>query len=109
MIDRPDREKPRFPPDKEAIAARALRALADLMSARMTLALAGGACGGDLLFAREALRSLRCSRSAKGTARGGDLAFVALAAAGRPRIVCFSGSPSWPGLSHGCPVREMLA
>jgi hypothetical protein len=30
---------------------RATRALADRMSARMTLAFAGGACGGDLRFA----------------------------------------------------------
>ena len=54
-IDGPDREKPRFPPDKKAIAARALRALADLMPARMNLGICGGACGGDLLFAEGAL------------------------------------------------------
>jgi hypothetical protein len=45
MIDGLDREKPRFPPDKEAIAARDLSALADLVPARMTLAFAGGRAG----------------------------------------------------------------
>jgi hypothetical protein len=62
MIDGPDREKPRFPPDKEAIAARALRALADLMSARMTLAFAGAACGGDLLFAEGRIGAVCAAR-----------------------------------------------
>ena len=56
MIDAPGRETPRFPPDKEAIAARAIaEALADLAIGPADLALCGGACGGDLLFAEAAL------------------------------------------------------
>src|SRR5208337_4165779 len=51
MIDAPGREKPRFPPDKEPIAARAIEeALADLGVGAADLAICGGACGGDLLF-----------------------------------------------------------
>src|SRR5271157_574662 len=61
MIDAPDRAKPRFPPDKEPIAARAIAsALADLGVGPPDLCICGGACGGDLLFAEAALaRSAR--------------------------------------------------
>ena len=56
MIDAPSREKPRFPPDREPIAARAIaEALADLDVGPADLAICGGACGGDLLFAEAAL------------------------------------------------------
>ena len=56
MIDAPDRQKPRFPPDKEPIAARAIaQALDDLEVGPGDLAICGGACGGDLLFAEAAL------------------------------------------------------
>jgi hypothetical protein len=56
MIDAPGREKPRFPPDKEPIAARAIaEALADLGVGPSDLAICGGACGGDLLFAETAV------------------------------------------------------
>jgi hypothetical protein len=56
MIDAPGREKPRFPPDKEPIAAHAIAStLADLDIGADDLAICGGACGGDLLFAEAAL------------------------------------------------------
>jgi hypothetical protein len=56
MVDAPGREKPRFPPDKEPIAARAIaEALAALRLGPADLAICGGACGGDLLFAEAAL------------------------------------------------------
>jgi hypothetical protein len=56
MIDAPAREKPRFPPDKEPIAARAIaEALADLGVGPTDLAICGAACGGDLLFAEAAV------------------------------------------------------
>jgi hypothetical protein len=56
MIDAPGRAKPRFPPDKEPIAAKAIvSALADLDLGSSDLAICGGACGGDLLFAEAAL------------------------------------------------------
>jgi hypothetical protein len=55
MIDAPGREKPRFPPDKEPVAARAIAsALADLDLGPGDLSICGGACGGDLLFAEAA-------------------------------------------------------
>ena len=61
MIDAPGREKPRFPPDKEPIAAGAIAAaLQDLDVGAQDLCICGGACGGDLLFAEAALaRSAR--------------------------------------------------
>jgi hypothetical protein len=61
MIDRPGRPAPRFPPDKEPVAARAIATtLADLEIGADDLAICGGACGGDLLFAEAALaRSAR--------------------------------------------------
>jgi hypothetical protein len=56
MIDAPGRAKPRFPLDKEPIAAAAIAAtLADLGIGPDDLAICGGACGGDLLFAEAAL------------------------------------------------------
>jgi hypothetical protein len=55
MIDAPGRAKPRFPPDKEPVAAGAIAAaLADLDLGPSDLAICGGACGGDLLFAEAA-------------------------------------------------------
>lgn len=56
MIDAPGREKPRFPADKEAPAARAIaQTLEDIGCKGEDLAICGGACGGDLLFAEAAL------------------------------------------------------
>jgi hypothetical protein len=56
MIDAPGRAKPRFPPDKEPIAAEAIAdALAGLDVGPQDLCICGGACGGDLLFAEAAL------------------------------------------------------
>lgn len=56
MIDRPDRPEPRFPPDKENMAGDAIKAMLDeLQVGPGDLAICGGACGGDLLFAEAAL------------------------------------------------------
>ncbi len=56
MIDAPDRKTPRFPPVKEAVAAAAIAdALAKIGVTTGDLAICGGACGGDLLFAEAAL------------------------------------------------------
>ena len=56
MIDAPDRTPPRFPPDKASVAAAAIEvALATIGAAAGGLAICGGACGGDLLFAEACL------------------------------------------------------
>ncbi|HEX2242520.1 MAG TPA: TRAFs-binding domain-containing protein, partial [Gammaproteobacteria bacterium] len=56
MIDAPDRIEPRFPAAKENVAAAAIAAtLEKLHAGEEDLALCGGACGGDLLFAEAAL------------------------------------------------------
>ena len=56
MIDAPERSDPRFPPDKESIAAEAIaQILAEVGAGRTDLAICGGACGGDLLFAETVL------------------------------------------------------
>jgi hypothetical protein len=56
MIDSPSRKEPRFPADKEPIAAHAIAALLDQIAVGAgDLAICGGACGGDLLFAEAAL------------------------------------------------------
>lgn len=56
MIDAPSRAEPRFPADKEEIAARAIADTLDRIAVeRGDLAICGGACGGDLLFAEAAL------------------------------------------------------
>lgn len=56
MIDHPDRRESRFPADKEEIAARSIAEKLDELGAGPDdLALCGGACGGDLLFARACL------------------------------------------------------
>jgi tetratricopeptide (TPR) repeat protein len=61
MIDAADRKEPRFPADKEKIAADAIAAKLDELGAGADdLAICGGACGGDLLFAEACLaRGLR--------------------------------------------------
>jgi hypothetical protein len=57
MIDAPDRPEPRFPAAKEGEAARAIAETLDQLGAgERDLALCGGACGGDLLFAEAALQ-----------------------------------------------------
>jgi hypothetical protein len=56
MIDAVDRPKPRFPPDKEPIAAQAIAsALDELGAGADDLGITEGACGGDLLFAEAML------------------------------------------------------
>jgi tetratricopeptide (TPR) repeat protein len=56
MIDHPDRPEPRFPPDKEGIVAEAIaKKLDELGAGPQDLAISGGACGGDLLFAEACL------------------------------------------------------
>lgn len=56
MLDTPDRAAPRFPADKETAAARAIAAkLDELGMGAEDLAICGGACGGDTLFAEAAL------------------------------------------------------
>ena len=56
MIDAPGRQEPRFPADKEPIAAQAIAAkLDELKAGPDDLAFCGGACGGDLLFAEACL------------------------------------------------------
>jgi tetratricopeptide (TPR) repeat protein len=53
MIDAPDREKPRFPPDKEGVARERIREaiLKEMRTgAGVASGYAGGASGGDILF-----------------------------------------------------------
>jgi tetratricopeptide (TPR) repeat protein len=51
MIDEPDRATPRFPAEKESVAAQKIaEALGHLGAGPEDLALTQGACGGDLLF-----------------------------------------------------------
>ena len=57
MIDAPGRATPRFPADKEPVAAAAVgQALDEFGAAGGDQALSGAACGGDLLFAEAVLR-----------------------------------------------------
>jgi hypothetical protein len=61
MIDRPDRTVPRFPPEREPVAAAAIAAKLDELGAGAAdLGICGGACGGDLLFAEAALARGLC-------------------------------------------------
>lgn len=56
MIDAPGRKVPRFPADKEPIAAQEIAKTLDQLQAQPgDLAICGGACGGDLLFAEACL------------------------------------------------------
>ena len=62
MVDAPDRANPRFPADKEPVAAQKIAAALDQLGAGAgDLALAQGAAGGDLLFLEACLqRGARC-------------------------------------------------
>lgn len=56
MIDAKDRVTPRFPPDKEPIAAHAIAAVLDEFEAcDRDFGMTEGACGGDLVFAEALL------------------------------------------------------
>jgi hypothetical protein len=56
MVDRPGRDPPRFPNQKTPLACDAIRAALDEFDADdADLAMCGGACGGDLLFAQQCL------------------------------------------------------
>jgi len=58
MIDRADRPKPRFPPEREAAVTATLAAqLGRLQADARDLGICGGACGGDLIFAECILAS----------------------------------------------------
>jgi hypothetical protein len=57
MIDAPGRSPPRFPPDKEAVAATAIAdTILKIGAGPQDIGICGAACGGDLLFA-EACRA----------------------------------------------------
>lgn len=57
MIDAPGREHERFPPEQEPVARLAIsESLARLDAGSTDLAICGGACGGDLLFAEAAVQ-----------------------------------------------------
>lgn len=57
MIDAPDRETPRFPEAKaEAVRAEIVRILEQWGIGAGDLAVCGGACGADILFAEECLK-----------------------------------------------------
>jgi hypothetical protein len=57
MIDAPGRIRPRFPASRENIAAAAIAGMLDELGVdENDLAICGGACGGDLLFAEAALQ-----------------------------------------------------
>jgi len=56
MIDAPGRKEARFPADKEPLAADAIaKTLVRIDAGPGDLAICGGACGGDLLFAEASL------------------------------------------------------
>jgi hypothetical protein len=56
MMDAPGRPKPRFPACKERVAAAEIARMLDRINAGGgDLAICGGACGGDLLFAEASL------------------------------------------------------
>jgi hypothetical protein len=56
MIDAPGRKQPRFPADKESIARDAIvDTLTQVGTGPGDLAICGGACGGDLIFAEACL------------------------------------------------------
>src|SRR5882757_8067294 len=57
MIDAPDRKTPRFPKEKaEAVRAKIAQQLEQWEIGAGDLAVCGGACGADILFAEECLR-----------------------------------------------------
>lgn len=57
MVDAANRSEPRFPPDKESLAAAAIGALLDQLGAGAAdVAISSAACGGDLLFAEACLQ-----------------------------------------------------
>lgn len=57
MIDKPDRKSPRFPPEIEPAVKKGIDKTLELLNVGSSdLALCGGACGGDLIFAELCLK-----------------------------------------------------
>jgi len=56
LLDRPDRPEPRFPPDLAGRAVEAIHREIERLAGPGTIAISGGACGGDLLFAEVCLQ-----------------------------------------------------
>ena len=85
MIDAPDRKDPRFPADKEKIAADAIAAkLDELKAGPEDLAFCGGACGGELLFAEACLERGVQSRRKNSLRRA--YIFAKIGSLRRPRL-----------------------
>ena len=59
MVDAPDRPSPRFPLERVPLAQRAIAEAVGLIDDADAEAISGLACGGDLLFAEEWLKSGR--------------------------------------------------
>jgi hypothetical protein len=59
MVDGPDRATPRFPPERVPLARRAIAEAVWLIDDTDAQAISGLACGGDLLFAEEWLKTGR--------------------------------------------------
>jgi hypothetical protein len=59
MIDAPDRPSPRFPPERVPLVRRAIAEAVWLIDDAEAEAISGLACGGDLLFAEEWLKTGR--------------------------------------------------
>ena len=59
MVDAPDRTEPRFPPDRVPLVRREIAEVIRLIDDPEVGAVSGLACGGDLLFAKEWLKTGR--------------------------------------------------
>jgi hypothetical protein len=59
MVDAPDRPTPRFPPERVPLARRAIAEAVWMIDDTDAQAISGLACGGDLLFAEEWLKTGR--------------------------------------------------
>jgi hypothetical protein len=59
MVDAPDRTEPRFPPDRVPLVRRDIAEVIRLIDDPEERAVSGLACGGDLLFAEEWLKTGR--------------------------------------------------
>ena len=59
MVDAPDRQSPRFPPERVPLVRRAIAEAVWLIDDADAEGISGLACGGDLLFAEEWLKTGR--------------------------------------------------
>ena len=107
MVDTPGRERPRFPPERVHQVRRDIAEAIWLIDGTEVIAVSGLACGGDLLFAEEWLKTGRRLRSFL-PREAGDFVTESVAFAGEEWVESFNSVCADPKVEVVGPTPEMF-